>query len=89
MVWGRRAQTRNRSLFRSVLAQRDLLQSLQANEQLELTQAGRKVYRELVPLAKSFEAQLLARMDGEDAETLLVGLKALEKVALGRDRPEE
>jgi DNA-binding MarR family transcriptional regulator len=58
-------------------------------EQLELTQAGRKVYRELVPLAKSFEAQLLARMDGEDAETLLVGLKALEKVALGRDRPEE
>jgi DNA-binding MarR family transcriptional regulator len=51
-------------------------------EQLELTRAGREVYRELVPLAKSFEAELLGRMDKAEAAALLAGLSALENVSL-------
>ena len=51
-------------------------------EQLELTRAGREVYRELVPLAKSFEAELLRHMKKSEAAALLAGLSALEKVAI-------
>lgn len=50
-------------------------------EHLELTREGRRVYLELVPLAKAFEAELLASIDGEQGAALLRGLDALERSA--------
>lgn len=57
-------------------------------EHLELTRAGIEVYRELVPLARNFENELLKALAGHDAEHLLKGLAALEGAMLRkRDTP--
>jgi len=59
-------------------------------EHLELTQAGKATYRELVPLAQQFEAELLAALKDNQARALLAGLTALEATALGgADQDEE
>lgn len=47
-------------------------------EHLALTKAGRAVYREMVPIAKDFEARLLAMMNKDERESLMKALKALE-----------
>lgn len=47
-------------------------------EHLELSRAGLDVYRELVPLARQFETELLDALKDDDAEQLLKGLAALE-----------
>jgi len=51
-------------------------------EHLELTRAGLEVYRELVPLARDFENDLLKGLAAEDADHLLRGLAALEGAML-------
>jgi DNA-binding MarR family transcriptional regulator len=51
-------------------------------ERLSLTPAGRKVYAEMVPAAKAFEAELLDRMNPREREALLAGLAVLERAAL-------
>ncbi len=48
-------------------------------ERLSLTKIGERTYRELVPLARSFEADLLAGLGPEDRRALLSGLRALER----------
>jgi len=50
-------------------------------EHLELTQEGRRVYLDFVPLAKAFEADLLASLGPHDREALLGGLTSLEASA--------
>jgi DNA-binding MarR family transcriptional regulator len=55
-------------------------------EHLALTKAGLEVYRELVPLAIRFEAELLQRMAPADRSALLQALAATE-AALGLARP--
>lgn len=52
-------------------------------ENLTLTRAGQRVYRELVPLAQQFEQQLLHRMPAKDRAALLSGLRAIEARLLG------
>ena len=47
-------------------------------EHLELTKAGDAAYREMVPLARAFEARMLERMSEEDRKAVLAGLAALE-----------
>lgn len=47
-------------------------------EHLRLTVRGRKAYRGLVPVAKSYEAELLAMLTPADGKALLAGLDALE-----------
>ena len=47
-------------------------------EHLELTKAGDAAYREMVPLAKAFEARMLERMGPTDRKAVLAGLAALE-----------
>lgn len=54
-------------------------------EHLTLTRAGADAYRELVPLAHAFEAQMLGRMDAGDREAVKAGLAALENVAAAND----
>jgi DNA-binding MarR family transcriptional regulator len=51
-------------------------------ERLSLTPAGRRVYSEIVPAAKAFEAELLGRLNPRQREALLAGLAALERAAL-------
>lgn len=51
-------------------------------EHLALTKAGLAAYRELVPLAKAFEGELLAKLSVEERAAVVGGLAALE-VALG------
>jgi DNA-binding MarR family transcriptional regulator len=51
-------------------------------EHLRLTKAGEAIYRELVPLAKAFELELLSRMTKEEREVSLAGLSALERASL-------
>ncbi len=51
-------------------------------EHLELTPAGQRVYEELVPLAKTFEADLLGKLDMRKREAVLKGLAALEEAVL-------
>lgn len=48
-------------------------------ERLTLTKAGKTAYEELVPLARRFEADLLAGIPAKDREALMGGLAALEK----------
>jgi DNA-binding MarR family transcriptional regulator len=50
-------------------------------EHLTLTSQGNKVYLELVPLAKAFEAELLGRVSAQQRAALLEGLSALEQSA--------
>jgi DNA-binding MarR family transcriptional regulator len=52
-------------------------------EHLALTKAGRSIYRELVPLAKAFEAKLLGKLSDGDRQALLRGLTAVEVVSTG------
>jgi DNA-binding MarR family transcriptional regulator len=47
-------------------------------EKLTLTKAGEAVYRELVPLAKAYEADLLARMSRQSQADLASGIRAIE-----------
>ena len=47
-------------------------------EKLTLTRAGEAVYRELVPLAKAYEADLLGRMSGQSQTDLASGIRAIE-----------
>jgi DNA-binding MarR family transcriptional regulator len=48
-------------------------------ERLALTPAGAKAYAEIVPLARAFEARLLARLEPGERQALSVGLAALER----------
>src|SRR5262245_32413726 len=50
-------------------------------EHLALTVAGRKVYRELVPIARDFEARLLQKLDGRDRAAIPKALSLLEQAA--------
>ncbi|QDZ03154.1 MarR family transcriptional regulator [Nitratireductor mangrovi] len=48
-------------------------------ENLTLTRAGQRVYRELVPFARAFEAAMLAALRESERKALLTGLDALER----------
>jgi DNA-binding MarR family transcriptional regulator len=48
-------------------------------EQLTLTRAGRAAYRAMVPVARDFEAKLLSRIEGREAQQLLDGLAVLRR----------
>jgi DNA-binding MarR family transcriptional regulator len=52
-------------------------------EHLILTKAGLAAYREMVPLAKAFERELLARLSTEERAAIVSGVTALE-AALGK-----
>ncbi len=52
-------------------------------ENLRLTKSGSAAYRELVPLARQFETRILQGMKDSDRQSVLAGLAALEKSALG------
>ncbi|MER9891825.1 MarR family transcriptional regulator [Mesorhizobium sp. M0119] len=53
-------------------------------EHLTLTSAGLAAYREMVPLAKAFERELLARLGAEERAAIVSGVAALEaKLTLG------
>src|SRR6185503_3208475 len=47
-------------------------------EHLALTKAGLAAYREMVPLAKAFERELLARLSAEERAAIVSGVTALE-----------
>jgi DNA-binding MarR family transcriptional regulator len=47
-------------------------------EHLTLTRAGLAAYREMVPLAKAFEARLLLRFESPDRSLLLAAIAKLE-----------
>ncbi|RWN19872.1 MAG: MarR family transcriptional regulator [Mesorhizobium sp.] len=47
-------------------------------EHLTLTGTGLAAYREMVPLAKAFERDLLARLSAEERKAITSGLAALE-----------
>lgn len=53
-------------------------------EHLALTKAGEKAYREMVPLAKAYEAEMLRTMNKTDREAVLRGLDVLERSARRR-----
>jgi len=70
----------------SRLLERDLLQRDVAAEdrrrsQLRLSEAGRAVYREIVPVAQDYEAQLLAGLSAEKKRLLEEILKELQASA--------
>jgi DNA-binding MarR family transcriptional regulator len=50
-------------------------------EHLALTAAGRKVYRELVPIAREFEARFLAKLGTRDRAAIPKALSLLEQAA--------
>ena len=52
-------------------------------EHLALTRAGIAAYRDMVPLAKAFEQELLQRLKPTDAVALVEGMAALEGGLLG------
>ena len=57
-------------------------------EHLTLTRAGLAAYREMVPLAKAFERDLLARLSAGERAAIVSGVAALEaKLTLGRNPP--
>ena len=47
-------------------------------EHLTLTRAGLAAYREMVPVAKAFERELLARLSEEERAAIMRGVAALE-----------
>ncbi|MER9682827.1 MarR family transcriptional regulator [Mesorhizobium sp. M0184] len=47
-------------------------------EHLTLTKAGLAAYREMVPLAKEFERELLERLGAEERAAIVSGVAALE-----------
>ncbi|CDX60750.1 Transcriptional regulator [Mesorhizobium plurifarium] len=48
-------------------------------EHLALTKAGLTAYREMVPLAKAFERELLGRLSAEERVAIMTGVAALER----------
>ncbi|MGX8008000.1 MarR family winged helix-turn-helix transcriptional regulator [Mesorhizobium sp. ORM8.1] len=54
-------------------------------EHLALTKAGLSAYREMVPLAKAFERELLARLSAQERSAIVSGVTALE-ASLASDR---
>ena len=48
-------------------------------ERLSLTKTGERTYREMVPLARAFETDLLSGLNPSDRQALLAGLDALER----------
>jgi DNA-binding MarR family transcriptional regulator len=50
-------------------------------EHLTLTTAGRKVYREMVPIARAFEARFLASFDARDRAAIPRVMSLLEQAA--------
>jgi DNA-binding MarR family transcriptional regulator len=46
-------------------------------ERLTLTKAGRAAYREMVPVARDFEAKLLSRIERRESQQVLDGLAVL------------
>ncbi|TPK74763.1 MarR family transcriptional regulator [Mesorhizobium sp. B2-4-15] len=53
-------------------------------EHLALTKAGLVAYREMVPLAKAFERELLQRLSADERAAIVRGVAALEKVLKGK-----
>lgn len=53
-------------------------------ENLRLTKAGEKIYREMVPLARSFEKAILDRISDTDRAAVAKALSALEATLLER-----
>lgn len=53
-------------------------------EQLSLTKAGEKIYREMVPLARCFEKTILDRISDTDRAAVAKALSALEAALLKR-----
>jgi DNA-binding MarR family transcriptional regulator len=49
-------------------------------EHLVLTRAGLAAYREMVPLAKAFERELLAKLNASERAAIVSGVAALEAV---------
>ncbi|CDX20625.1 Transcriptional regulator [Mesorhizobium plurifarium] len=47
-------------------------------EHLALTKAGLAAYREMVPLAKAFERELLGRLSADERMAIVTGVAALE-----------
>jgi DNA-binding MarR family transcriptional regulator len=47
-------------------------------EHLALTKAGLAAYREMVPLAKAFEREFLAKLSAEERAAVMSGMAALE-----------
>lgn len=54
-------------------------------EHLSLTKAGEEVYRELIPLAHTFERDLLDRLGAGDRKALLAGVAAMERATCPSD----
>ncbi|MDG4896783.1 MULTISPECIES: MarR family transcriptional regulator [unclassified Mesorhizobium] len=52
-------------------------------EHLALTKAGLAAYREMVPLAKAFERELLAKLGKEQRVAIVRGVTALERALEG------
>ena len=50
-------------------------------EHLTLTAAGRKAYREMVPIARAFEARFLAAFDARDRAAIPKAMTLLEQAA--------
>ncbi|MER8633074.1 MarR family transcriptional regulator [Mesorhizobium opportunistum] len=53
-------------------------------EHLTLTRAGLAAYREMVPLAKAFERELLARLSASERTAIVSGVAALESALGGK-----
>jgi DNA-binding MarR family transcriptional regulator len=49
-------------------------------EHLKLTKAGEEVYRGMVPVAKAFEARMMAGLTPAEQAAVAAGLAALEKI---------
>jgi DNA-binding MarR family transcriptional regulator len=54
---------------------------------LDLSPAGRAIYASIIPLARSFEAQLLAPFDLKERDALWALVRRLDEVALGYVSP--
>jgi DNA-binding MarR family transcriptional regulator len=55
-------------------------------EHLSLTPAGRRTYRDLIPLARAFETRFLAALDGAERTAVIEAITLLEQAA-GLDMP--
>ncbi|TPM36488.1 MarR family transcriptional regulator [Mesorhizobium sp. B2-3-5] len=53
-------------------------------EHLALTKAGLVAYREMVPLAKAFEGELLQRLSADERAAIVRGVAALEEALGGK-----
>jgi DNA-binding MarR family transcriptional regulator len=55
-------------------------------EHLALTRAGLAAYREMVPVAKAFEGELLGRLSTKERAAIVTGVAALERILEERSR---